>query len=124
MSEPILCAGPAPAPEAPFDEAALMERVEGDTELLREIVELFLEESPRLIADVQAAVTAADATALRRAAHTLKGAAANFGAAAVVAAAFELETMGRTGNMGGTATVCDRLAGSLVALEAALARLH
>ena len=116
-------AAPAPSPEPPFDEADLLERVEGDTELLREIVGLFLEDSPRLMAEVQAAVAAQDAQALRRAAHTLKGAASNFGAAAVVAAAFELESMGRTGDVAAAAPVCDRLAAALVALEAALARL-
>src|SRR5436190_16020451 len=79
-----------PAP-APFDEAAVLERVEGDVELLREIVELFLEDSLRLREEVRAAVAAGDAAALRRSAHTLKGAASNFGAAAVVAAALQLE---------------------------------
>jgi HPt (histidine-containing phosphotransfer) domain-containing protein len=111
------------APEPPFDEAALRERVEGDTELLREIVELFLDDSPRQMVAVQAAVAASNAQALRRAAHALKGAASNFGAAAVVAAALELETMARTGNVAGAAAVADRLAVALLALEGALARL-
>jgi HPt (histidine-containing phosphotransfer) domain-containing protein len=116
-------AGTAAAPEVPFDEAALRERVEGDTELLREIIELFLEDSPRLIDEVRAAVAAGDAAALRRAAHTLKGAASNFGASAVVAAALELETMGRTGDLSGAAPARDRLGAALAALDAALAAL-
>jgi HPt (histidine-containing phosphotransfer) domain-containing protein len=111
------------APEAPFDEAALQERVEGDVELLREIIKLFLADSPRLIEDVRAAVAAGDAAALKRAAHTLKGAAANFGAAPVVAAALELEMMGRTGDLSGAAPARDRLEAALCALDAALAAL-
>jgi HPt (histidine-containing phosphotransfer) domain-containing protein len=83
-------AAPEPTPEPPFDEAALRDRVEGDTELLQEIVELFLDDSPRQLAAVQAAAAAGDAQALMRVAHTLKGAASNFGAAAVVTAALEL----------------------------------
>jgi HPt (histidine-containing phosphotransfer) domain-containing protein len=125
MVELTATAGAAPVPvsEIPFDEAALRERVEGDMELLREIIELFLEDGPRLIAEVRAAVAAGDAVALKRAAHTLKGAASNFGAGAVVAAALELETMGRTGDLSGAAPVRDRLEAALCALDAALAAL-
>jgi HPt (histidine-containing phosphotransfer) domain-containing protein len=123
MAEHTATAGAAPAPEAPFDGAALQERVEGDVELLREIIALFLEDSPRLIEDVRAAVAAGDAAGLKRAAHTLKGAAANFGAAPVVAVALELELMGRTGNLSGAAPARDRLEVALCALGAALAAL-
>ncbi len=105
---------------APFDEAALLERVEGDTELLAEIVALFLEDSPGHMEEVRAAVAAGDATALKRAAHTLKGAASNFGAAAVVASALELETMGRAGSLAGAGPACERLGAALVALVTAL----
>lgn len=104
----------------PFDEAALLERVEGDAELLREVVELFRADSPRLMEEVRAAVVAGDAAALKRAAHTLKGAAGNFGAAAVVAAALELEAMGRAGDLGGAAPARDRLEAALGSLNAAL----
>jgi two-component system sensor histidine kinase/response regulator len=125
MAELTLSAGAAPAPAAdsPFDEAALLERVEGDTELLQEIVALFLEDSPRVLEEVRAAVAAGDAVALKRAAHTLKGSASNFGAAAVVATALELEAMGRTGDLTAAGPARDRLEAALHALVVALAPL-
>ena len=46
------------------------------------------------------AIAARDGESLRRAAHGLKGAAANFDADAVVAAARTLEEIGRTGEFG------------------------
>src|SRR5262249_37900930 len=94
---------------APFNEAALRERVEDDAEWLAEIVEMFLKGSPRLLADVRAAVAAGDGATLKRAAHTLKGTASNFGAAAVVAAALELEMMGKRGDLAGAGPAYDRL---------------
>jgi two-component system sensor histidine kinase/response regulator len=125
MTEPTFApgAGAAPATESPFDEATLLECVEGDTELLREVVELFLEDSPRLLDEVRTAVEAGDASVLKRAAHTLKGAASNFGAAAVVTAALELETMGRTDDLTGAGPARDRLEVALRALTDALAPL-
>ena len=57
-----------------FDRAAAVERLAGDEGLLRELVDVFLEEHAKWLADVRAAVAARDAGKLQRAAHTLKGA--------------------------------------------------
>jgi HPt (histidine-containing phosphotransfer) domain-containing protein len=127
MSE--LTSPPAGAPvpwtdEPPFDEAALMEQVAGDRELLREISGLFCAESPRLREDVRSAIAAGDAGGLRKAAHTLKGAASNFGATAVVAAAKALEAMARDGDLSGAAAGRDRLEEALRRFEEALLRLQ
>jgi HPt (histidine-containing phosphotransfer) domain-containing protein len=116
-------AAPAPAAESPFDEAALLERVEGDVELLAEIVALFREGSPRLLEEVRAAVAAGDSAALKRAAHTLKGAASNFGATAVVGIALELEMMGRANDLSWAAQARDNLEVFMCELDAVLARL-
>jgi HPt (histidine-containing phosphotransfer) domain-containing protein len=124
MAELTITPGAGAAPvKAPFDEAALRERVEGDDELLTEIVELFLEDSPRLLEEVRAAVAAGDAAELKRAAHTLKGAASNFGAAAVVAVCLELEAMSRSGDLAAAAPAGDRLTAALRELDAALCLL-
>jgi HPt (histidine-containing phosphotransfer) domain-containing protein len=125
MTELTATAGAAPAPSCPvaFDHAGLLERVEGDTELLREIVELFLADCPRLLDDVRSAIAADDTVALRRSAHTLKGAASNFGAAALVAAALELEAIGRGGDLGGAGPARDRLEAAGAALQAGLEQL-
>ena len=56
---------------------------------------MFLDDCPRLLQNVQAAIDASDAEQLRLSAHELKGAAGNFGATAVVDAAQALEILGR-----------------------------
>ena len=72
---------------------------DGDPEFLAEIVNLFLETYPALLSEIENAVLNKDAAALGRAAHTMKGAVANFGARAVVDQAKELEMMGKSGDL-------------------------
>ena len=85
----------------PIDDAfnTLLARVGGDRDLLVEISRLFLEDAPRHLDRIDRAIGASDAEALRRAAHGLKGAAANFDAAAVVTAARELEDLGQSADL-------------------------
>ena len=75
---------------------AVLARVGGDREFLSEISLLFIEDLPRHMAAIQLTLDARDGEALHRAAHVLRGAAANFEASALVAAARTLEEMGRT----------------------------
>jgi PAS domain S-box-containing protein len=90
---------PIPAPPAPpttpearvLDAAGLLERVEGDRDLLEDLVRLFAQECPASMAAIRQAQEARDAPLLERLAHTLKGASANLGAHRVFASASELE---------------------------------
>jgi PAS domain S-box-containing protein len=84
-----------------LDTAAVLARVDGDLELLQYIVELFLEELPKLMGEIRDAVARHDSEALERAAHTLKGSVGNFHANAVVGAAQHLETIAREGDLSG-----------------------
>jgi two-component system sensor histidine kinase/response regulator len=77
--------------EAAFDRTALLERVEGDEELLAEIVRLFLDELPRALEELKVAGKLDDLKALGRAAHKLRGALGNLCAAPATAAALKLE---------------------------------
>ncbi len=76
-----------------------MDRVGNDVEFLQEIAGLFLEDCPKLLGEIRAAVQGGDARTLEHAAHTLKGSVANFGAEAAREAAFRLEAMGRAGDL-------------------------
>jgi len=82
--------------EVPVD---VLARVGGDRELLAEISRLFVDDAPRHLEKIRQALDARDGESLRRAAHGLKGAAANFDADRVVSAARALEEMGRAGEM-------------------------
>ena len=73
----------------------VLARVGGDRQLLAEISRLFVDDAPNHLKKIESAIDHRDADALRRAAHALKGAAANFEAESVVSAARTLEEMGR-----------------------------
>ena len=55
---------------------------------LREIITIFLEDTPQRMDEMQAALAASDAPAYSRAAHSIKGSAANLGADMIVAGAY------------------------------------
>jgi two-component system sensor histidine kinase/response regulator len=78
---------------------SLMARVENDTALLEEMLELFLETSPKLLTQLEAGVERRDATVVQRAAHGLKGALQNLSAMPSAGAALKLEDAGRNGNL-------------------------
>jgi CheY-like chemotaxis protein/HPt (histidine-containing phosphotransfer) domain-containing protein len=78
---------------AAFDRASALDRAGGDEELLRELVGLFLDECPQRMAEIREALARRDAPKLQRAAHTLRGAVANFEAREAVEAARRLETV-------------------------------
>src|SRR5439155_17244644 len=63
-----------------FDQATALRRVGGDVQLLKDLVQVFLEGCPNLMAQIRRAVTERDAAKIHLNAHTLKGSAANFGA--------------------------------------------
>ena len=99
-----------------IDRASLLERVEGDRELLAEMVHLFEEDAPKLLAAMRDALQRCDVVALERAAHSLKGAAGNLSAKATAAAASQLETDAKNGGV-------ETAKGSLVEVERAVKQL-
>ncbi|MGE3317519.1 MAG: response regulator, partial [Planctomycetaceae bacterium] len=83
----------------PLDWSVALGVVDGDRELLREIIDAFLEECPRLMGELESAIAHADVSALRRAAHTVKGGLRTFGAGMAIDIAERLEQMGRSGRI-------------------------
>jgi HPt (histidine-containing phosphotransfer) domain-containing protein len=106
--------------EEPVDRAALLERLGDDLDLLRELVGMFLEDYPRSLAEVEAAVCARNAAALRQSAHFLVGTLSNFSAREAQHAARVLERRGVTGELEGADKDLLTLKQALVRLEAAL----
>jgi HPt (histidine-containing phosphotransfer) domain-containing protein len=111
----------AQTPAKAFDAAVAMDRVDGDRELLQELIDIFLGECPKWLADMRAAIGQGDAKTLRRAAHTLKGSAGAFGAAAVYSSAQRLETMGDQGDLANAPAEAAALVTLLDKLKAELA---
>jgi HPt (histidine-containing phosphotransfer) domain-containing protein len=73
----------------------LAERLDNDMILFRELAELFMEDSPKLIDNIRNAINDSDPDRLRKYAHTLKGSVSNFSAQAAFEAAYALEMIGR-----------------------------
>lgn len=82
-----------------LNKATALDRVGGDEELLVEVAQLFIEDYPNSVGEIEEALRSGDAKKLERAAHSLKGAASNFGADPVVKSALALEVAGRSGNL-------------------------
>jgi PAS domain S-box-containing protein len=82
-----------------LDESLALSRVGGDAELLKEVVELFLDDYPATFERIKSAVASRDASALEQHAHSLKGSVSTFGAERAFEAAFTLEKQGRSGDL-------------------------
>jgi PAS domain S-box-containing protein len=80
---------------AAIDRIRAMER-RGAERLLERLIETYLTSSERLMAEAEAALGRADATALRQAAHTLKSSSANLGAIELASRCAEIEGLART----------------------------
>jgi HPt (histidine-containing phosphotransfer) domain-containing protein len=106
-----------------LDLAALMDRLGGDRELLQELIGLYMEDEPGLLAQIAAAVNNRQADALRRAAHTLKGSVGNFCAPGAHAAAAALEAAGRDGVFDGIETLHERMIAEFDRVRVALQAL-
>jgi len=78
-----------------LDRAAALERLEGDEELLQEIIDIFLEDAPRLFLALKQARVDRDQKTSERQAHSLKGASANVGAVALQAISTQAEAAAR-----------------------------
>jgi PAS domain S-box-containing protein len=78
--------------------AAFLDGLGNDTSLARRLVDLFLQDSGRLLDDISHAIANRDAERLRRAAHTLKGSVSNFPAGAARDTAARMELIGFDGD--------------------------
>ena len=120
---------PAPAPAKPAEQAAqpavlnaavlddLRDVLGGEVD---RIIALYLEDAPRLIAQLERAVVGNDPIALRVAAHTLKSSSANVGATTLSEAARDLEHGARDGTLTQPASAVARIVGEFAQVRAAL----
>jgi CheY-like chemotaxis protein len=113
-------APPEKPPVEVLDEALLVSRVDNDLQLLRDLVDLFLEECPRLVDEIRVALERKDAKALQRGAHSLKGSTGNLAAKMASEAALKLERLAQAGDLVHAESALQELEGQLVRLKPAL----
>jgi CheY-like chemotaxis protein len=89
------------APEAEvLDEERLSQNMEGDLDVLKDIVETFLRDQSAQERQITSALAAGDAATLARAAHTFKGLLLTLAARPAANAALRLEMIARGGQLG------------------------
>jgi CheY-like chemotaxis protein len=99
---PVAAADPHTAICTLIDPEILLSTCAGDGALLADMIQLFEEEAPQLLARVGAAVRSSDAAQLRIAAHSLRGLVSSFSTSAAKAAEV-LEQLGIEGRAGESA---------------------
>jgi CheY-like chemotaxis protein len=80
-----------------FDPASMFRNIGGDNQLFAQLVEMFLDQHPAMLAAIKEGLIRGDSLAVERTAHTLKGTAGNLCAPEVVLAASRLEAIGHLG---------------------------
>ena len=96
--------------------ADLRELNPGDDSFLRDLIQIYLEDTPRRIAEIHTALAMTDRRALTIAAHSLKGSAANFGAKPLRDLCERVELCGKKGAL-------DEVPAQLPALEEEFGRV-
>lgn len=105
-----------PATGQRIDWKVVRQAVDQDEDLLRAVLDAFVEESPGLVVKIRESASQADFRQLQRAAHTLKGSCRTLGAHAVEQTAEIIEFAARQGRIPADQTVMELLARSIAEL--------
>jgi HPt (histidine-containing phosphotransfer) domain-containing protein len=87
--------------ESVLDLTTAMANMDGDAELLQEIMEIFLETAEEQLQSIDACIEAGDIGQVATQAHGMKGGASNFCAGKFVASALQLEKLAKSGTLDG-----------------------
>lgn len=112
-----------PLSAAAVDRDLLMEQIDGNIRLLRELARLFDERSPRLLAGIRNAIAAGNAEDLQLVAHTLKGTFGNLAAPTGRATADAVETAAARGDFEAAAAAIPTLETEVTRVAFALAAI-
>ena len=99
---------------------AILNRLSGNVTLLKKVVQLFAEDSPKQMAQIQEAIALQEGKALAAVAHTLKGSLLVLAADQAAATAEKLEASGREGRFGEAKRLFTTLEWEISELSAAL----
>jgi PAS domain S-box-containing protein len=106
-----------------YDKQTLIDAFDHDWGFFKEVVDLFIQDYPRMITDIQQAYKTGNTDALIRTAHSLKGMLSLFNAKEATRRALKLEEMGKQGEFFGAEQEIESLSGELVMLKSTLQEL-
>jgi two-component system sensor histidine kinase/response regulator len=92
-----------------FDKKSLLERLDGDEELLKEILRTFLEDTPVRMEEIRLALREKDAAGLELQAHSLKGAAMNISGEGLQSLSGEIEVAGKRSDLAKAGSLVGKL---------------
>jgi len=122
-ARPVAAAIPStPTSEGPVDLASLARyQRSGEPDVLKRLIDLFLETTRRDCTALRAAILTGDARALERAAHSLKGGSASLGARDLAALGLKLQELGQAGSTEGALAILEGVEREVERVGAALA---
>jgi HPt (histidine-containing phosphotransfer) domain-containing protein len=100
----------------PVDLSALLAGFGGRTDLVKEVIDVFLADAPAMLARLDEAARSSNAAELAAAAHAIKGSAGLFSQGEAYAQARTLELRARQGDSAGADRACDAIERSLSSL--------
>ena len=107
----------APSEDEPksdaFNKDGLMKSFKNDHSLLKELVEIFINDYPQMLTTLRKSLETTDAKTFSRTAHSLKGMLRNFQAEAAADTAFDLEKRGEQEKLDGVDQIVETLANEL-----------
>ncbi|MDQ7821798.1 MAG: response regulator [Candidatus Eremiobacteraeota bacterium] len=103
-----------------FDVAEVMKRIDNDRTLLREVLEIFLEDVPNQIKNLEGAIHDQKFKEIGRLGHILKGASSNMGAHRLREVGFQIEKAGSSSDLAKASSLYQKLVDEYHALEEVL----
>ncbi|MCK5235858.1 MAG: response regulator, partial [Deltaproteobacteria bacterium] len=111
-----------PEAEESFSMSILIDRLMGDEEIAKEILDGFIEDMPNQISSMKEALDEGDSSLVQRLAHTIKGASGNVGATALQEAALQVEVAGKESDLTSSALLIPKIDEQFEILKEAIAR--
>jgi HPt (histidine-containing phosphotransfer) domain-containing protein len=102
------------------DNTLLLKAFDGDWNFLKEVVEVFLDDYPRLLDNLRRSFNEGDCETFMRTAHSLKGMLKNFRAETAAAVAFDLEKKGKAADLKGAQADIESLAAQIAEVDKTL----
>jgi HPt (histidine-containing phosphotransfer) domain-containing protein len=96
---------------------------EGDSEFLRELIEIYVTDTPKQLVKLEEAIAQQDTALVVRAAHTIKGSSGNFGAESFARLAHDIEAQAKANNLAAAAAALPAFKASFAEVVAALQQL-
>jgi len=113
-------------PDDGIDESILHDILQlsddGGADLLRELIAIFFAEAPARLDHLRGGIVEGDPSRVNRAAHAMKGGAANIGASRLAGLCGQLEKQARGGHLDGAAAAVGQIEIELQRVHGALAR--